>query len=156
VKNKLEIVKVLVGLAFVSFTFTLFVSDFKHTHMFPNDNGELQEMYVNYDFQLKFIAYVLVFLPMLVLTFLRHNLLTKILSLALPLVAISGYYIFSWAFNEDGYFLYDGPTYIGYLPYVGFYLSVGAIFLLFIAGILKALQPIQKLNKPLVGIIDDL
>lgn len=155
-KNKLEIAKIIVWIAFICYTFTLFISDFKHTHMFPNIKGELESSYVNYDFQLKFLAYVLIFFPLLIQTFLRHNLFSIILAIILPLIALGSYYWLSYAFQEDGYFLFDGTTYAGYVPHIGFYFSIGSIVLLLIAGVFKALAPIETIKKSQQGLIDDL
>jgi hypothetical protein len=142
--KKLEIIHGLVWITFVVFTFNLFVPDYKHTFAYSDPSGQSHDIYGNHDFQLKFIMFVLLCIPLMIMTFIKHSNFSKITSLVLSIIMLLGYYKFSFANSEYGYYSYDRDDFAGYAPYAGFYVVGICVFIFFILSILKVIQTTAK------------
>ncbi len=152
--KKLERIHGLIWLAFLVYTFNLFVPDYKHTHHYAT-NGVDQYIYGNHDFQLKFILFITAAIPMLVMTFVKHTTFSKIASLVFSVAMIGLIYWKGFATSEDGYFSYTRDDFAGYAPHAGYYVLCTSALLFFIAAVLKSTVPVAKKLMVSNEVIDD-
>lgn len=156
-ENKINILNVLTWLIFIVYLFNLFVPDYVHSYSYIGKTGITVYNYGNQDYLLKFSLVVLAFLPILILSHVKHTLASKVIIFVVTLLMLFAYYNFTFVFeliNNHGFDWQD--DYQGYYPNTGFYITCTCLLLMLIVAVLRLFILIIKpkgINKEL---IDDL